>query len=79
MTFLAGALASCEQPKESAAATHEEKNGMVKIEGGTTMMGSKGVFETPYGRKEFPEENPQVKIEVSGFWIDETELRPPDT
>jgi len=52
----------------------ERKDGMVKIQGGTTMMGSEGVFETPYGHKEFPEEVPTRKIQVTGFWIDETEV-----
>ena len=47
---------------------------MIKIEGGTTMMGSEGVFETVYGTKRFPEEKPQVEIEVTGFWMDETEV-----
>jgi sulfatase modifying factor 1 len=71
---LACALTSCKKPGETAASAIEIKDGMVKIPGGSTLMGSDGVFETPYGRKEFPEENPQVKIEVSGFWIDETEV-----
>lgn len=47
---------------------------MIKIAGGITTMGSSGVFETPYGTKDFPEERPQVKIEVKGFWMDETEV-----
>ena len=72
--LLAGALTSCEKSGETPATTLEKKDGMVKIEGGTTIMGSEGKFETPYGHKEFPEESPQVKIEVSGFWIDETEV-----
>jgi formylglycine-generating enzyme len=71
---LAGFFTSCKQPQETAAPDIEKKDGMVKIAGGTTLMGSEGVFETPYGQKEFPEESPQVKIEVSGFWIDETEV-----
>ena len=74
LAALAGALASCNKSAESVADTMERKDGMVKIVGGTTLMGSEGTFETPYGRKEFPEENPQMKIEVTGFWIDETEV-----
>lgn len=73
LALLAGATASCKKPGEPTT-TFEKKDGMVKIPGGSTMMGSEGVFDTPYGRKEFPEENPVVKIEVSGFWIDETEV-----
>ncbi len=74
LAALAGALASCNKSAESVADTMERKDGMVKIVGGTTLMGSEGTFETPYGRKKFPEENPQMKIEVTGFWIDETEV-----
>ena len=74
LAALAGALASCNKSAESVADTMESKDGMVKIVGGITLMGSQGTFETPYGRKEFPEENPQMKIEVTGFWIDETEV-----
>ena len=47
---------------------------MLKIPGGTSMMGSEGSFETPYGTKRFPEESPVRKIEVSGFWMNETEV-----
>ena len=47
---------------------------MLKIPGGTATMGSEGSFITPYGVKEFPEEAPVRNIEVSGFWMDETEV-----
>ncbi len=69
---LAALLASCEKP--ATVSLVEKKEGMVRIEGGMTEMGSEGSFETPYGRKEFPEERPIRKIEVKGFWIDETEV-----
>ena len=66
-------LTSCSE-NQSSEAKVEVIDGMIKIPTGTTMMGSEGTFETPYGRKEFPEERPQVKIEVTGFWMDETEV-----
>ncbi len=72
---LTSLLISCE--KKSAATSdskYERKDGMIKIPGGTTTMGSEGSFDTPYGHKEFPEEAPVRKIEVTGFWIDETEV-----
>lgn len=59
---------------EEKVLRQEVKDGMVFIPGGSTMMGSQGVFDTPYGKKEFPEEKPPVKITVEGFWMDETEL-----
>ena len=69
---LAALLVSCEKPE--AVSTVEKKDGMVRIDGGMTKMGSEGTFETPYGHKEFPEEAPVRQIEVKGFWIDETEV-----
>ncbi len=73
LAMLAALLSSCEEQKSSVRRM-EVKDGMVRIAGGTTMMGSKGSFETVYGTKDFPEERPRVEIEVSGFWIDETEV-----
>eukprot|EP00903_Cladosiphon_okamuranus_P004179 g4177.t1 len=52
----------------------ERKDGMVKIEGGLSKVGSEGSFNTPYGKKEFPEEAPMKEFEIKGFWIDETEV-----
>ena len=69
---LAALLVSCEKPE--AVSTVEKKDGMLRIDGGMTEMGSEGRFETPYGHKEFPEERPVREIEVKGFWIDETEV-----
>jgi formylglycine-generating enzyme required for sulfatase activity len=73
LVFFAALFSSCKE-QETAASKANVIDGMLKIEGGTTTMGSGGTFETPYGTKEFPEEKPQVEIEVSGFWIDETEV-----
>jgi len=74
LALLAGTLASCEKPIETATNSLLKKEGMVRIEGGTSAMGSTGSFETPYGHKEFPEESPIRELEISGFWIDETEV-----
>jgi formylglycine-generating enzyme required for sulfatase activity len=71
---LAGLLVSCKKSETTAANTLETKDGMVRIEGGTTRMGSEGSFDTPYGHREFPEERPIREIEVSDFWIDQTEV-----
>lgn len=67
-------LFSCDEKSSDPSSKLERKDGMVKIPGGTTQMGSEGSFDTPYGHKEFPEERPIRKIEVTGFWIDETEV-----
>ncbi|MEP2775158.1 MAG: formylglycine-generating enzyme family protein [Luteolibacter sp.] len=76
LTATALIFSSCKenQSAEAAASGLEKKDGMVKIPGGSTTVGSEGVFETPYGTKEFPEEKPQMKIEVKSFWMDETEV-----
>jgi formylglycine-generating enzyme required for sulfatase activity len=47
---------------------------MIALPGGTFQMGSSGVFETPHGPKEFPEEAPVTSVTVKGFRIDETEV-----
>ena len=65
-------LVSCE--KQETGVSFVRKDGMLKIEGGMTKMGSEGRFETPYGPKKFPEEAPVREIEVKGFWMDETEV-----
>lgn len=67
-------FSSCDKPESSAESAFEKKDGMIKIPGGETTMGSEGDFETPYGTKYFPEESPVRKIEVTGFWMDETEV-----
>ena len=84
--FVAGALlllmmqGSCrKQPTltplpQPAAVEHVVQEGMVKLPGGEFMMGTSGLFQTEYGPKEFPEEKPQHKVRVNGFWIDETEV-----
>jgi len=71
---LAGLLVSCEKAETTAVSGLETKDGMVKIKGGSTTMGSEGSFETPYGQTECPEERPLRPIEVSDFWIDQTEV-----
>ncbi|MCW1883413.1 formylglycine-generating enzyme family protein [Luteolibacter flavescens] len=85
LLLLLALLPSCK--KETAASTSssspgvtvevpglEKKDGMVRLSGGTFMMGHDGSFETPYGTKSFPEEGPAHKTTVKGFWIDETEV-----
>ncbi len=70
-------LVSCGEKSGSAASPSdlpEKMDGMYLISGGTATMGSEGAFETPYGTKNFPEESPLREIEVTGFWIDETEV-----
>lgn len=67
-------FSSCGKDESSAIPTIEKKDGMLKIAGGITTMGSTGDFDTPYGTKYFPEEAPVRKIEVTGFWMDETEV-----
>jgi sulfatase modifying factor 1 len=52
----------------------ERADGMVRLPGGTFTMGHDGSFDTPYGRKEFPEEQPAHRVTVGPFWIDETEV-----
>ncbi len=74
LSLLAGVATSCGNKTSSADPAVEKDGGMIKIPGGTSMMGSDGTFDTPYGRKEFPEETPVREIEVSGFWMDETEV-----
>lgn len=66
-------LYSCKPPEEKSSGP-PRKDGMIQLQGGTYKMGSEGVFETPYGRKEFPEEAPVRSVKVNGFWIDETEV-----
>lgn len=56
------------------AAVLDRADGMVLLAGGTFTMGHDGGFDTPYGRKEFPEEQPAVRVTVGPFWIDETEV-----
>ena len=70
----AALLSACGDSETSSETLHEKQNGMLKIPGGATTMGSEGTFETPYGTKRFPEEAPVRKIEVTGFWMDETEV-----
>lgn len=67
-------LCSCKEQASAPTSTIEKKDGMLRIKGGISEMGSSGGFDTPYGHKEFPEEAPLRKIEVNGFWIDETEV-----
>ena len=50
------------------------EDGMVKLPGGEYIMGSSGLFQTDFGPKMFPEEKPQHKVSVKGFWIDQTEV-----
>lgn len=57
-----------------AVAGLERKDGMVRLPGGTFMMGHDGTFDTPFGPKSFPEEAPAHKVTVKEFWIDETEV-----
>lgn len=71
---LAIALSSCEKKHTPVGTNVKKKDGMIRITGGSTEMGSSGEFDTPYGHSEFPEESPPRKIEVKGFWIDETEV-----
>ena len=57
-------LASCDKPKLTPMAPVKPveitvENGMVKLPGGTYMMGSTGLFQTDFGPKIFPEEKPQ--------------------
>ncbi|WP_367872038.1 formylglycine-generating enzyme family protein [Luteolibacter sp. Populi] len=52
----------------------EKQEGMVHLPGGTYTMGHDGAFDTPFGKKEFPEEAPAHKVTVKPFWIDETEV-----
>jgi formylglycine-generating enzyme required for sulfatase activity len=59
---------------QPAPVEHVVQEGMVKLPGGEFMMGTSGLFQTEYGPKEFPEEKPQHKVRVNGFWIDETEV-----
>lgn len=69
------AFCSCKEHSSTGASPEfEKKDGMVKIPSGSTTVGTIGVFQTPYGTKEFPEESPQMKVEVSGFWMDQTEV-----
>ena len=72
-------LSSCQKPETSAGQEAEIpaltlNDGMVKIPSGSFFMGSSGLFQTEYGPKTFPEEKPQHKVTVKGFWIDETEV-----
>jgi formylglycine-generating enzyme len=68
-------LCSCRpEAPEAGAGQPELREGMVRMEGGTFLMGSKGYFETPYGPKEFPEEAPVRRVTVGGYWIDQTEV-----
>ena len=72
-------LISCEKKtlsplKPPAVKQVSVENGMVRIEGGTFIMGSSGLFQTDYGPKEFPEEKPPHQVTVNAFWIDQTEV-----
>jgi sulfatase modifying factor 1 len=78
-------LPSCGKEKSTGSATPdpalpaqvpglERQGGMVKLEGGTYKMGHDGPFDTPHGRKEFPEESPAHEVTVKPFRIDETEV-----
>lgn len=67
-------LSTACRPKAEEASKFEKKDGMVRLPGGTFQMGSSGVFETPHGTKEFPEEAPVRTVTVKGFWIDESEV-----
>jgi sulfatase modifying factor 1 len=60
--------------KAEASAELLVKDGMVRLPGGEFIMGTSGLLQTEHGPKEFPEEKPQHKISVRGFWIDQTEL-----
>ena len=84
LLLLLALLPSCRK-EETAAATPtsaippavaglERKDGMVRLPGGTFLMGHDETFDTPYGPKSFPEEGPAHKVTVKGFWIDETEV-----
>ena len=81
LLFLA-LLPSCKKEQAASSSTStpaqvpglEQKDGMVRLDGGTYMMGHDGSFNTPYGEKTFPEEGPAHKATVKGFWIDVTEV-----
>ena len=73
LALTACVFTSCEKTDETSKLP-EKKDGMVKIEGGVSKVGSEGKFNTPYGEKDFPEEAPMKEITVKGFWIDETEV-----
>ncbi|MCW1915525.1 formylglycine-generating enzyme family protein [Luteolibacter sp. GHJ8] len=69
------APAAAEKPAAPAQVPGlERKEGMVKLAGGSYKMGHDGPFDTPYGRKEFPEEAPAHEVSVKPFWVDETEV-----
>jgi formylglycine-generating enzyme required for sulfatase activity len=78
LTFLLPTLllVSCGEKEDPAVAavTYERKDGMVRLPGGSYLMGSEGYFSTPFGTKRFPEEAPLRQVSVKGFWIDETEV-----
>jgi formylglycine-generating enzyme required for sulfatase activity len=79
LSFAGLVLSSCEKPKLNPlpVATQPEtitEHGMVRLPGGTYIMGSSGLFQTDFGPKLFPEEKPQHKVSVKGFWIDQTEV-----
>ncbi len=67
-------LASCKKKEDAATTTLPVEDGMIQLPGGTYQMGSSGVFDTPAGTKEFPEEAPVRTVTVKGFRIDETEV-----
>jgi formylglycine-generating enzyme required for sulfatase activity len=73
LAFLA-LFSSCQKPESPAESKFDKKDGMLQIPSGETTMGSAGEFETQYGTKRFPEESPMRKIQVTGFWIDESEV-----
>lgn len=73
------AFCSCDKQKLTPLAPVEipevmVENGMVRLPGGSYIMGSSGLFQTDFGPKVFPEEKPQHKVTVKGFWIDQTEV-----
>jgi len=82
LLLLLALLPSCQKEKAAPSSASvpaevpglEKQDGMVRVSGGSYMMGHDGSFETPYGTKSFPEEGPAHKVTVKGFWIDETEV-----
>ncbi len=76
LPFVFAAGCSDERPAASGepAAVLGRAGGMVHLAGGTYTRGHDGGFDTPYGRKEFPEEQPARRTTVGPFWIDVTEV-----
>ena len=59
---------------KTSESSYEISDGMVKLPGASYIMGTTGLFQTPYGPKQFDDEKPQHKVTVKGFWIDQTEV-----